>query len=72
MKQIRKKELEEASKGSVSRESDVGMVQTRELGLIPGLKVKDAVQNKLLDMFQEQLAIQRSKTSVPARVSILK
>jgi hypothetical protein len=39
LKQIRKKELEAASKDSMSQDIDVPMVQTRELGLIPGLKV---------------------------------
>ena len=56
MRQIRKKELEAASKDSVSKESEVPMVQTRELGLIHGLKVAETMKNKLLDMFHQQLA----------------
>jgi hypothetical protein len=51
LKQIRKKELEAASKDSASKESEVPMVQTRELGLIPGLKVTEALKDKLLGMF---------------------
>ena len=53
MRQIRKKEQEAASRDSVSQEAEVPMVQTRELGLIPGLKVAEAMKSKLLGMFHQ-------------------